>query len=140
MDSTALAGTLLHALVYGSALLLFPFVALRMWHAGGRRALALTTAGALAVLILGGLAMASDLFGNRLSATRGYGEVASRLLVLLMLTLGLPMITIASVIHAMPRSQPSASQYGIAVAVSIVTWAAGVFASIHLMPLLGSPG
>lgn len=132
-EAVALAVTLLHAVLQAGAVILFPALALRTWRSHGRRDLLLVTGAAVAVVVAAALALASDAFGNRLSATHGYADIASRLLMMYMLTLGLPMVTVAAVIQVLPRGQTFVKSYLLAVAVSIGVWIAGIVMSVFLV-------
>jgi hypothetical protein len=134
----ALFVTLLHGLLQASILILFPALALRGWRTGGSRNLVFAATGGLAVIAVVALTMASEWFGNRLSSTYGYPHIASRILILYMITLGLPVLTVASVIRAwQPAARGFAKPYSVVLATSLVAWAGAVILSIYVMPFLG---
>jgi hypothetical protein len=115
----------------------FPALAVRAWPTGGSRKLALVTAAGLIIIAVAALTMGSETFGNRLSARYGYANVASRILILYMITLGLPLLTMAAVIRALqPATGAFTKPYVIAVGAGLVTWAIATIISVYVMPLL----
>ena len=136
MDFKALAATLVYGSLQIGTLLLFPAAAIHRWRSGGRRHLAFTAAFAIAVIIAAALLLASEAFGNRLSANHGYLPVATRLIIVFILTFGLPVLAVTSVMPLIPRQESSMKSYALALAAAVVAWAAGLLLSIHLRPLL----
>jgi len=84
-----------------SILAVFPALAVRAWRTGGSRKLGLVTAVGMAIIAVVAVTMGAEVFGNRLSTRYGYANVASRILILYMITLGLPLLTMAAVIRAL---------------------------------------
>lgn len=120
-----------------SVLAVFPALALRAWRTGGSRKLGLVTVVGLTIIAVVALTMGAEVFGNRLSARYGYANVASRILILYMITLGLPLLTMAAVIRALqPAAGELAKPYVVVVGAGLVTWALATILSVYVMPLL----
>jgi hypothetical protein len=136
MNSEALVATLLHAFLQLTVLLAFPFVAVRNWRVGGWRHLAFAAVGAFAIIFAVALALVSEFFGNRLSSRYGYVHVAAQVVTIFMITLGLPVLVVTSVVPSIPRQLSMTVHYCVALAAGGAAWAAAVFLSVYLMPLL----
>ena len=136
MNYEALIATLLHSFLHVIVLLVFPIVAVRKWRAGGLRHLAVATVGAFAIILAAALALASEFFGNRLSSTYGYVHVATQVVTIFMITLGLPVLVVTSLVPAIPRQGSTIMHYCVALAAGVAAWVAAVFLSVYLMPLV----
>lgn len=82
----------------------FPALATRVSTKRGGRALAAWTSGVLGLLVVAGLVLASPRFGNRLADTYGYGYIAAQILRMLGLSLAMPVVLSAGVIHLATRA------------------------------------
>jgi hypothetical protein len=117
-----------------AVVIVFPAVALLAMRGGGRRRLALITAITLAIIVAGALVMSSARFGNALAADRGYASVAGRVVLVLLLTAGLPVLSAAVALGALARRtlQPG-TRYAIAVVAAAFGLGGGVLGSFALM-------
>jgi hypothetical protein len=108
---------------------LFPLLATSV--ARRSRDLARVTALLLAALSLSALALASPLFGNRLSATEGYWPIAGGILVGIGLLIAMPMVLSAAAIHlARGAGASHRAVIGAGIGVALVGWIVGTVAWI----------
>src|SRR2546429_8333909 len=104
-----LAVTLLAHVLQGASILLFPALALRAWRSGGPGGLWRATGLGVGLILLFATISAGAPAGNVLALTYGYGYTAPRALLLYGLTLGLPLVSVGLVIHALAgRPRPRA--------------------------------
>ena len=112
----------------------FPAVALLALRGGGTRRLALTTAIAVAIIVASALALSSSRFGNALAADQRYTSITVRVVALLLLTAGLPVIAAATALGVFAhRSLHPGVRYAIAVVGSLCGWGIGIVASFAMM-------
>ncbi len=131
---SALLTTLAHGLLQAGVVLVFPAVALRAWQNGGTRRLTGATLAALLVIGAFALAVTGEWAGNRLTATYGYGHIASRTLPLYGMTLGLPALAAAAVIGAWkPRRGAFLRPYAVAVLTAGGVWAGAAILAFYVL-------
>jgi hypothetical protein len=134
----ALGVTLLHLALQAASIFLFPLLALRTRDAGGPGSVWRATALGMSVILLFAAVVASPAAGNALASTYGYGHIASRAMLLYVLTLGLPIISTSLIVHTFGgprRSQPGL--YVLSVVSAVLAWVVGVVAATRIFSVLG---
>jgi len=98
-----------------AVVLVFPAMAVRVWRRSGARGLSRLTIGALCLLALAALVLASETAGNQLAATEGYITAAGRLLALFTLAAGAPVLAAAYAVPAVAARVDPRLLYAVAV-------------------------
>jgi len=102
-------------LIEAAVVLVFPAVAVRVWRRSGMRGLSRLTTGTLCVLALAVLVFASEAAGNRVAATEGYITAAGRLLAVVTLAAGAPVLAVAYAVPAAAARVDPRLLYAVAV-------------------------
>lgn len=120
-------------LIEAAIVLVFPAWAVRVWKRSGARGLSRLTTGALFVLAIAVLVLASEAAGNRVAASEGYVTAAGRLLAVVILAAAAPILAISAVLPAAaPRVDPRLL-YPIAVTAALVAVVIGALAAMYAM-------
>ena len=118
-------------LIEAAVVLVFPAWAVRVWKRSGMRGLSRLTAGALCLLALAALVLASEAAGNRVAASEGYATAAGRLLAVVTLAAAAPILaSSAAVPAAAPRVDPRLL-YPIAVTAALVAVVIGALLAMY---------
>ena len=129
-----LAVTLLAHVLQGASILLFPALALRAWRSGGPGELWRATGLAVGLSLLFAAISASASAGNVLAPTYGYGYTAPRALLLYGFTLGLPLVSVGLVIHALAgRHRHGPGLYAVGVISATLAWVVGVLIASRIL-------
>lgn len=117
-----------------AVLLLFPWLAIQAWRAGGAARLGWTTGLAIGLVLVFGVLVATPIGGNVLAQSHGYGYTVPASLVLHGLTLGAPLGATGLAVRALgPRRWSRPALYAIGVLVAGAAWVAGIVAAVGIV-------
>ncbi|HEY8470359.1 MAG TPA: hypothetical protein VIL18_11985, partial [Longimicrobiales bacterium] len=107
-------------LIEALIILVFPAWAVRAWRRRGARGLALLTAGALGLITLATLVLASGAAGNRIAASDGYAAALRRVLPVVTLAGAAPVLAVAAAVPAAGKRVHPRLLYAVAVTAALV--------------------
>jgi hypothetical protein len=107
-------------LIEALIILVFPAWAVRAWRRRGMRGLALLAAGALCLITLAALVLASEAAGNRVAASDGYAAALGRVLPVVTLAGAAPVLAAAAAVPAADTRVHPRLLYAIAVTAALL--------------------
>jgi hypothetical protein len=108
-------------LIEALIILVFPAWAVHAWRRRGMRGLALLAAGALCLIALTALVLASEAAGNRVAATDGYAAALGRVLPVVTLAGAAPVLAVAAAVPSAGARVHPRLLYAVAVAAALLS-------------------